>query len=198
LPRDPVYGAKGTPKPEEELSLLHRSLSGDLDAWGEIVTRYKEAVFGVALGITRNPADAQDAASDAFIRAYENLNRYDMSRKFSTWIFTIVANLCKNKLRRAKFTAPLKQVGRLIGGRDPAKIAYQESRDALVQEAVERLGDKYRPAIILRFYADLDYKEIAEILRLPEGTVKTRLHRAKAQLRALLTEKGVAPDAQTD
>jgi RNA polymerase sigma-70 factor (ECF subfamily) len=175
--------------------LIQRSLGGDLDAWGEIVKRYKAAVFGVALGILRHPSDAEDAASDAFIRAYERLNQYDLQRKFSTWIFTIVTNLCKNKLRRDKFTAPLKHVSRVIGGRDPAEIVYQEARDALVQEAIAQLDDKYRPAIILRYYADLDYQEIAQILNLPEGTIKTRLHRAKDELRRILTAKGVTADA---
>lgn len=175
--------------------MIQRALQGDLDAWGEIVKRYKEAVFGVALGVLRHPSDAEDATSEAFIRAYEKLDHYDPQRRFSTWIFTIVTNLCKNKLRRDKFTAPLKHIGQIIGGRDPARIAYQEARDTLVQEAIAELNDKYRPAIILRYYADLDYQEIAEVLQLPEGTVKTHLYRAKAELRRILIEKGVTADA---
>ncbi len=185
---------------EGELQLIQRTLQGDMSAWGEIVKRYKNAVFGIALGILNNPHDAEDATQDAFIRAYENLHRYDLTRKFSTWLFTITANLCKNKLRREKFFAPLRE----LGGRpanphpstnshapDPAVEVEREERAELVRQALAALDEKYRAPLVLRFYGDLDYKEIAEALGLPEGTVKTRIHRGKLALRAWLEAKGV-------
>jgi len=176
---------------EGELELIQRALRGDLEAWGEIVRRYKEAVFGVALGILGNPHDAEDAAQDAFIRAYENLSRYDLKRRFSTWLFTITANLCKNKLRRERFFAPLKGLAQLKGADDPAEEVAREERERLVQEALAALDEKYRTPLVLRYYGDLEYKEIAEALGLPEGTIKTRIHRAKSALRDWLEAKGV-------
>lgn len=176
---------------EGELELIQRALRGEIEAWGEIVRRYKDAVFGVALGILGNPHDAEDATQDAFIRAYENLGRYDLKRKFSTWIFTIVANICKNKLRRERFFAPLKTLSQLQGANDPAEQVSREERELLVQEALAALDEKYRAPLVLRFYGDLEYKEIAEALGLPEGTVKTRIHRAKSALRDWLAAKGV-------
>lgn len=180
---------------EGELELIQQALGGNVDAWGEIVRRYKDAVFGIALGILKNASDAEDAAQDAFIRAYENLDSYDLRRKFSTWMFTITANLCKNKLRRERFFAPLKGAIRLIGGDDPAEVVAREERRELVQEALEALDDKYRAPLVLRYYSDLEYKEIARILNLPEGTVKTRIHRGKLALKDWLAAKGVKGSA---
>jgi len=162
-----------------------------LEAWGEVVTRYKRAVFGIALGILGNAADAEDAAQDAFIRAYENLRRYDLQRRFSTWIFTIVSNLCKNRLRRERFSTRLADDTQIPGGADPATEAVQEERGRLIKEALTELALKYRAPLVLRYYNDLDYAEIAQILGLPEGTVKTHLHRGKVELRRILERKGV-------
>jgi len=175
----------------EELELLQRSLAGEMEAWGEIVRRYKQAVFGIALGILGNPADAEDAAQDAFIRAYENLRKYDLRRKFSTWIFTIVSNICKNRLRRERFRIRLEDENQLPGGVNPALEAVTDERGRLIKEALSELDFKYRAPLVLRYYSELDYAEIAQILGLPEGTVKTHLHRGKAELRKVLERKGV-------
>jgi RNA polymerase sigma-70 factor (ECF subfamily) len=175
----------------EELELLRHSLAGDLEAWGEMVRRYKQAVFGIAMGILGNVADAEDATQDAFIRAYENLRRFDLSRRFSTWIFTIVSNICKNQLRRERLRERIPEASQVAGGADPAEEAVREERGGLIKEALGQLGFKYRAPLVLRYYGELDYKEIAQILSLPQGTVKTRLHRGKAELRRILELKGV-------
>jgi len=180
---------------EGELELIQQALQGNMDAWGEIVRRYKEAVFGVALGILGNPPDAEDAAQDAFIRAYENLRRYDLSRKFSTWIFTVTANICKNKLRRERFFAPLKNPGRVLGGEDPAEEVARDERQTLMQQALTTLDERYREPLILYYYADMEYKDIAEALGVPEGTIKTRIHRAKQALKEWLEARGVKGNA---
>jgi len=175
----------------EELELLQRSLAGDLEAWGEIVTRYKRAVFGIAMGILGNAADAEDAAADAFIRAYENLHRYDLKRRFSTWIFTIVSNICKNRLRHERLRGRIQDASHVAGGADPAAEVAREERGELVKQALGEISFKYRAPLVLRYFSELDYKEIARILGLPVGTVKTRLHRGKAELKRILERKGV-------
>lgn len=180
---------------EGELELIQRALNGDTAAWGEIVRRYKDAVFGIAIGILGNPADAEDAAHDAFIRAYEGLHTFHLDKKFSTWIFAVTANVCKNKLRRERLFAPLKHFSRLTKGNDPAQQLVQHERIRIMRDAIDQLKPAYRMPLVLRYYADLDYKEIAEVLGLPEGTVKTRLHRAKAELKHILEKKGVTGHA---
>ncbi len=178
-----------------ELELLQETMNGNLEAWGEIVRRYQDATYGIALGILKNSADAEDIAQDAFIRAYQKLDLYDMSKKFSTWLFTITANLAKNRLRRERFLAPLKDTVPLFGGEDPAEAAERDERQTLVQEALASLDDKYRMPLVLRFYGELDYREVAEALGVPEGTVKTRIHRGKQALKDRLTAKGVTDHA---
>jgi len=175
---------------QDEVSLLRASLAGETEAWGEIVSRYKDAVFGLCLGFLRNRADAEDLTHDAFIRAYDNLRRYHLDKRFSTWIFTIAANLCRNRLRYRKNHPVVEQPLHLTGGRDPASVVAGEDRQARIRQALNELPYAYRAPLILRFYNDLSYREIGDILAIPEGTVKTRIHRGKAMLKGLI-EKDV-------
>lgn len=175
---------------QDEVSLLRASLAGETEAWGEIVSRYKDAVFGLCLGFLRNRADAEDLTHDAFIRAYDNLRRYHLDKRFSTWMFTIAANLCRNRLRYRKNHPVVEQPLHLAGGRDPASVVAGEDRQSRIHRALNELPYSYRAPLILRFYNDLSYREIGGILAIPEGTVKTRIHRGKAMLRSLI-EKDV-------
>jgi len=154
------------------------------------VSRYKDAVYGLCLGFLRNRADAEDLTHDAFIRAYDNLRRYHLDKRFSTWIFTIAANLCRNRLRYRRNHPVVEPPTHLAGGTDPANIIAKEDRQKRVQDSLNSLPYAYRAPLVLRFYNDLSYREIGEILAIPEGTVKTRIHRAKAMLKGLI-EKDV-------
>ncbi|MEW5826357.1 MAG: sigma-70 family RNA polymerase sigma factor [Candidatus Bipolaricaulota bacterium] len=174
---------------QDEVSLLRASLNGEVEAWGEIVTRYRDAVFGLCLGFLRNRADAEDIAHDAFIRAYANLRRYKIERKFSTWVFTIAANLCRNRLRYRRNHPVVEWETDLEGSVDPARAVAREDRHKKVRESLTQLPYAYRAPLVLRFYNDLSYHEIAEVLAIPEGTVKTRIHRGKAMLREMLEEE---------
>jgi len=176
---------------EGELQLIQRALNQDMEAWAQIMSNYKRAVFGVSLGILRNATDAEDAAQEAFIRAYEKLHTYDLKRKFSTWLFTVTANLCKNKLRRARFSVPLRDSYDAPSPDDtPAEAAALDALQETVRRGLDRLRFEYRAPLTLRFYADLDYKDIADVLGIPEGTVKTRIHRGKQELKRWLEKEG--------
>lgn len=177
---------------QDEVSLLRASLDGEVGAWGEIITRYKEAVFGLCLGFLRNRSDAEDITHDTFIRAYENLRRYHLEKRFSTWLFTIASNLCRNRLRHRRYhpvISPPDQIGG--GGVDPATEVARENRGACIRKALDLLPPSYRMPMVLRYYNDLSYQEIGVMLSLPEGTVKTRIHRAKALLKQAIEANGV-------
>ncbi len=174
---------------QDEVSLLRASLQGETAAWGEVVSRYKDAVLGLCLGFLRNRADAEDIAHDAFIRAYDNLRRYNLEKRFSTWIFTIAANLCRNRLRYRRNHPVFEPEFDQAGGIDPAGVIAREDRACRVQQALNRLPYAYRAPLVLRFYNDLSYREIGGILSIPEGTVKTRIHRGKAMLKELYEEE---------
>lgn len=173
---------------QDEVSLLRASLQGDTAAWGEVISRYKDAVFGLCLGFMRNRADAEDLSHDAFIRAYLNLRRYDLERRFSTWLFTIAANLCRNQLRYRRNHPSTEEPLQMRGGRDPAKLLEAEERQDRVRKALDKLPYSYRAPLVLRFYNELPYQEISDILAIPEGTVKTRIHRGKAMLKEVYEE----------
>ncbi len=173
---------------QDEVTLLRASLQGDTGAWGEMITRYKDAVFGLCLGFMRNRADAEDLAQDAFIRAYINLRKYDLERRFSTWLFTIAANLCRNQLRYRKNHPSVEERESMRGGSDPAVVTQLEARKEQVRQALAALPYSYRAPLVLRFYNDLPYQEISQILSIPEGTVKTRIHRGKDMLKKLVGE----------
>ena len=174
-----------------EVDLLRAALAGDVDAWGEIVLRYKDAVFGLCLGFVRNRADAEDLTHDTFIRAYENLRRYRLDKKFSTWLFTIASNLSRNRLRHRRYHPVVSPPDQMVGGTDPAAIVAREARQARVKAALDSLPPGYREPIVLRYYNELSYKEIADVLSIPEGTVKTRIHRAKVMLKERMECSGV-------
>jgi len=176
---------------QDEVSLLRASLAGETAAWGEIVTRYKDAVFGLCLGFLRSPADAEDITHDAFIRAYDNLRRYNLEKRFSTWLFTIAANLCRNRLRYRRNHPVVEPEFESSGGCDPAAAIAREERQNRVRDGLTRLPYGYRAPLVLRYYNDLSYREISEVLAIPEGTVKTRIHRAKAMLKDLIGPVGV-------
>ncbi|MCK5827268.1 sigma-70 family RNA polymerase sigma factor [Candidatus Bipolaricaulota bacterium] len=167
---------------------MRASLQGDTEAWGEMISRYKDAVFGLCLGFMRNRADAEDVSHDAFIRAYLNLRRYDLERRFSTWLFTIAANLCRNKLRYRKNHPSTEEPLQIQGGTDPAKLVGAEDRQMKIRAALAKMPYSYRAPLVLRFYNELPYQEISDILSIPEGTVKTRIHRGKAMLKNLFEE----------
>jgi RNA polymerase sigma-70 factor (ECF subfamily) len=175
----------------DEVSLLRASLAGETEAWGEIVMRYKEAVFGLCIGFVRNRADAEDLTHDAFIRAYKNLHRYKLERKFSTWLFTVTANLCRNRLRYRRYHPVVSLPNYVSGGNDPAHVVAAEDRLSAVRAAIDELPISYRAPIVLRYYNELSYKEISQILSMPEGTVKTRIHRAKLLLKEHMEKNGV-------
>lgn len=177
---------------QDEVSLLRASLEGETAAWGEVVARYKDAVFGLCLGFLRNRADAEDVTHDAFVRAYLNLRRYNLERKFSTWVFTIAANLCRNRIRYRRNHPVLEVEFETEGGTDPdpAHAVAREDRQIQVREALNKLPYAYRTPLVLRFYNDLSYKEIGDILAIPEGTVKTRIHRGKAMLKEMFDKEG--------
>jgi len=174
-----------------ELELVQKSLAGDLEAWGEIVRRYKEAVYGVTVAILRNRADAEDAVQEAFIRAYERLHHYDLSRRFSTWLFTVAANVAKNMLRKRRRQDP---PAKLDCAPDPAEATWKEEVEQAVREAVWSLPEIYRVPMVLRYWHELDLSEISQVLGIRPGTVKTRLHRGRALVRAQLVQRGVIRD----
>ena len=174
--------------------IVRRCLAGDERAYRELVERYQPRVYSLALRMVRRVEDAEDVTQEAFIRVFRALDRYDLSRPFGAWLMTITSRLCIDHIRRRKFGAvslthrePGSDEEYSIDVRDPGlgpeervARAEEERRSA---ELINSLPPHYRIVVLLRHQQELSYEEIAEALSLPLGTVKARIHRARALLK---------------
>lgn len=175
----------------EESVLITRAREGDQDAFRQLVERYQGAVYNLAYRMLGDPGDAEDAAQEIFVRIYRQLGRYDPARKFSTWTLAIATNYCIDQLRRRRMQlVPLENIIPWARARDAGpegEAITQESRDE-VQRLIKQLPEKYRAPLILRYFDEMSCAEIADVLGMPEGTVKTQIHRARKALEKLLAE----------
>ncbi len=174
-----------TQVPDEEL--IRRASRSDHRAYSEIVDRYKGAGYRLSLQILRNPSDAEDALQEAFTRAYIYLDSYSPRYRFYTWFSTIVRNVALSHLRSRDWlvtplTEDIAQPARTVVEESPELAALASSRADIVREAVTVLPERYRKVLVLRYWHDLSYEEIADVTNQSLGAVKTQLHRAKALL----------------
>ena len=181
---------------DEELTNAVRN--GDLSAARTLVTRHQSSIYGHALRMLRDREDAADVTQEAMVRALSNIHRYDPARPFAPWIHRIARNLCVDRYRRRRPTSELKEEITSVDpmtrqGRPADEVAHQAHLNQALSEAMEDLGDKYREIIELYHFKHLNYREIAEHLDLPDGTVMNRLFRARKKLQAALLERGIRP-----
>jgi RNA polymerase sigma-70 factor (ECF subfamily) len=183
-------------------ALLRRCIAGDAAAWEEIVQRYHRRIYNICYRFAGSSEDAQDLTQDVFIRMYKTLNSYDVERgAFMTWVTTMTRNLLVDHFRKSKhdritdsLDTPVSQhedalpLSDQIEDKSLPPDARVQSRETgeTVHQALQRLSPELREAVILRDLQDLDYREIASVLRVPEGTVKSRINRGRAELARLL------------
>ncbi len=170
--------------------LIRRTRAGDRRAYGELVERYRAAVVRRAQAILRDPGAAEDAAQEAFVRAYAYLNSYDGRYRLYTWLARIVTNVCLSQLSAHQWQMlPLERACLLpsdsLAADDPELAALASERVRALQAAVAGLPAKYRDVLILRYWHDLAYEDIAQLTAQSLGAVKTQLRRG----RLLLAEK---------
>lgn len=183
----------------DDRQLVDRCLSGDSAAWEEIVRQNSRRIYNLCFRFTGRPEDAEDLAQEAFIRVYRNLGSYRSDQgSLLTWISSLTRNLLIDHYRRTRYQrvtdsiddeelAPGHELPSRERGPDQA-VWGREVRD-YVQEALTRLSPELREAVILRDLQDMDYKEIALALHLPEGTVKSRINRGRIELARLLKKR---------
>lgn len=184
--------------------LLRRCLTGDAAAWEDIVRRYQRRIYNICYRFAGSAEDADDLTQEVFIKMYKTLDSYDVDRgAFTTWVTTITRNLLVDHFRKGKHdrltdsldaTPGHEEEGRTLGEQieDKSRISPDEqvrSREAgeTVHQALQKLSPELREAVILRDLQDMDYKEIAAVLKVPEGTVKSRINRGRVELGRLLS-----------
>lgn len=185
---------------EQELPdavVVRRILRGDGDLFALLVERYRMRLFRFVERYTNDAEDARDVTQEVFLKVYGALDSYDPRYKFSTWLFRIAGNAAIDHLRRRKVRAlplelPVDDEGQerrtdpKESRPDPLEELTRSRLRKALDEAIERLPDEYRELISLRHYGELPYEEIAELKKMPLGTVKNKLFRARQALRDLL------------
>ena len=177
-------------RPESEV--IKAARDGDQSAFATLVETYQRPVFNLAYRMLGDPLAAEDAAQEAFLRAYRALTAYDPGRKFSTWILSITAHYCIDTLRKKRMKEisldglpPWRQFA--ADTVDPEHNAQRSDRAANVRRLLESLPSDYRLVVVLRYWHDLGYAEIAEITGESQTAIKSRLHRARRRMAELLS-----------
>jgi RNA polymerase sigma-70 factor (ECF subfamily) len=176
-----------TMPPQDDAALVAATLGGQSEAFGTLVERYDRAVYHLTLRTLRNPEEAKDATQEAFFKAFRSLHTFRPTAKFSTWIFAIAYHNCCDRLaRRKRYTdAEIPDYADQAPG--PENVALERDEAQALRAAIDGLPEKYRTVITLYHLQGQQYEEIAEVLNLPLGTVKTHLFRAKELLRTRLS-----------
>lgn len=171
-------------------ALVERCRKGDRQALEALIREYQKPVYNAAYRILGNPDDAADATQAAFLKVFENLDRYDPNYKFFSWIYRIAVNESINQFKRTNRLQPLdeEQVASHSG---PDSEAASGDLQRGIQDGLMALNDDYRTVIVLRHFSDLSYRQISEILEIPEKTVKSRLYSARQLMKDRLIAIGM-------
>jgi len=181
--------------------VVQQARKGSEAAYRELLTRYERPVFSLIFRMVRDRETAEDLSQETFIKVLNNLDRYSPEFKFSSWLFKIANNLTIDHLRRRRVdtisiegapdavtaeSAKATSIAVVSGGESPLEELESRELGSAIESAIGKLRPEYRACIMLRHVEDKSYEEIAEIVKLPLGTVKTYIHRARHELRAAL------------
>jgi RNA polymerase sigma-70 factor (ECF subfamily) len=173
----------------EDLKLVEESRQGRRESFERLLIRYEKAIFNSAYRILHDYEDAKDVTQNVFLKAFQNLDRFDGKYRFFSWIYRISLNesinLCKS---RRRFDAA---EDTRVEENTPEKLMSRTELGEVVQAGLMSLGFEYRVVIVLRHFNECNYREMSEILEIPEKTVKSRLFTARALLRDILSNRGI-------
>lgn len=159
---------------------------GDMDAFTELVNAYQSAVYNLCYRMLGDPYEAEDAAQETFIRAYKSMKSYDQKRPFSTWILSIAAHYCIDQLRKKRLNVTNIEDSTYLAipdpGPNPEVLLVKEEGQKRIKELLNELNETDRAIVIMFYWYEFSYVEIAEALNLTSSAVKSRIHRARAQL----------------
>jgi RNA polymerase sigma-70 factor (ECF subfamily) len=179
---------------DDDRELTRKCLAGDEKAYRDLVERYQRQVYSLAMRMVRVSEDAQDLTQETFVRMFRALDRYDPDRPFGAWLTTIASRLCIDHIRRRRLK-PISLFQRDSAsdeeyvidvadpGPGPEEVAAHGEEERGAQSLIDSLPEHYRVVVVMRHQQDLSYEEIAEALHVPLGTVKARIHRARALLK---------------
>ena len=179
--------------------LVARAQGGDIDSFNQLIVRWERPIYALAYRVIGKEEDARDVCQDAFLRAYRALPGFKGQAKFSSWLYRIALNLCRDWIRRQR-RAPVVQlpedteVTELAAARGPVEsiedLVARRELSVIVEEAMSELSEEQRTAIILKEYHGMTFQEIADMQGCPLSTVKTRLYQGLSLLRRRLEQQG--------
>jgi RNA polymerase sigma-70 factor (ECF subfamily) len=176
-----------------DAQLVQAAQAGDRDAFGQLVVRYQDRLFNSLSRMVASPDDAADAVQDALIQAFLKLDTFRGDSRFYTWVYRIAMNVAFSHKRRKRPSASLDDIKENVGdepagmGESPEDIVLSQERIAHVQAALDQLGDEHRQILVLRDIEGFAYEEIADVLGLPVGTVRSRIFRGRSQMKDILS-----------
>ncbi len=178
--------------------LIKSALEGDMRSFEELIYQYEKKVYNVALRVFKNPEDAKDISQDVFIKIYKNLNKFDNKSSFSTWLYRITTNTCIDELRKRKGRETISidndieddegSFKREFADNEPTpeeKVISKEGESEIIK-SMNTLSDEHRTIIVMRDIEGLSYTEISEAIGISIGTVKSRISRARLQLKNII------------
>ena len=178
----------------DDAKLIDQTLAGRPEAFGELVLKYQDRLFNTVLHVVGHVEDARDIVQEALVQAFIKLETFRRESEFYTWLYRIAFNTAVSHRRRRRSIVPterareLANLERQAGENDPVEIFDRKEKCRQVRDAIARLGEDYRAVIVLREIDGCCYETIADVLDLPIGTVRSRLHRARLQLKEQLSE----------
>jgi len=175
----------------DDLALIQRCRGGDRLAAHLLVERHQRAVFNAAFRILGRRQDAEDVTQATFLKVFEHLDGYDAKYKLFSWIYRIAVNEAIDQLHRNRQLQAL-DTDEEAGGGDPEELAATDLLSRRVQAGLMELAEEYRVVTVLRHFSELSYEQIADVLGIPEKTVKSRIYTARQQLKELLVARGVS------
>jgi len=192
---------------DEELRIIKKVVDGDGNAFEELVLANQKNVYNLALKMTGNEDDALDISQEAFLKAYRQLEGFRGDSKFSVWLYRLTYNLCIDFLRKKPRGGVISISSYQDGNDEPQDLEIPDMRDLpedkvmrkemrkTIVESIGELSQQHREILVMREITGMSYEEIAETLKLSEGTVKSRLARARVSLANILVEKGTFPES---
>jgi RNA polymerase sigma-70 factor, ECF subfamily len=190
---------------EDEQIWLEQARNGNKAAFGQLVDAYQRPVYNLAYRMLNNAGEAEEAAQEAFIRAYTKLDMYDPNHKFSTWILSITSNYCIDLIRKRRALLlsideplpahPALRSDKIEGPEAQAVISEQQE---VVQTLLQTLPEDYREAVVLRYWYEMSYEEIAETTESTVSAIKSRLFRARRQLAETGLEMGLGVETEEE
>ena len=173
-----------------EQALIEQCRKGDRRALGELLGNYERPVYNAAYRILGNPDDAADVTQTSFLKAFEHLDQYKSNYRFFSWIYRIAVNESINQLKRGKKQRSLDD-REIAGNGSPEAVATADDVSREIQAGLMELSEEYRAVIVLRHFSECSYRQISDILQIPEKTVKSRLYSARQLMKEKLQATGM-------